>query len=76
VGNLLDRFSWIETSQATSLPPEELLDVTDGEGVLFFTYCYLQTRSLPPSDSEVHNVTAAIAQYQGSQIVRWSTLEL
>jgi hypothetical protein len=43
--------------------------------VLQFTYCYLQARCLPPSDAEVHKVTAAIARYKGPRFVLWATLE-
>ena len=44
-----------------------LVDVADGGTVLRFTYCYLAAHSLPPSDAEVHKVTAAIARYKGPQ---------
>ena len=56
-------------------PTDELVDVADGDIVLHFTYCYLEAHSLPPSDDEVHSVTAAIARYQGPQVVLWTTLE-
>jgi len=53
----------------------ELVDVADGDIVLHFTYRYLETRSLPPSDDEVRGVTAAIARYKGPQVVSWASLE-
>ena len=54
---------------------EELIDVADGDIVLHFTYRYLEAHSLPPSDDEVHSVTAAIARYNGPQVVSWAVLE-
>ncbi|MDQ6701878.1 MAG: hypothetical protein M3Z96_01620 [Pseudomonadota bacterium] len=54
---------------------EELVDVSDGALVLHFTYRYLEAHSVPPSDDEVHNVTAAIARYKGPRFVSWATLE-
>ena len=47
----------------------------DGDVVLHFTYRYLEEHSRPPSDDEVHNVTAAIARYKGPRVVRWAALE-
>jgi len=58
-----------------SNPSEQLVDVEDGDAVLDFTYRYLEAHSLPPTDSEVHNVTATIARYKGPRIVRRVTLE-
>ena len=54
---------------------EQLVDVEDGDAVLDFAYRYLETHSLPPSDSEVYNVIATIARYKGPRIVRRGTLE-
>lgn len=76
--SLLDKFSWYETDQASGRPspPEQLVDMEDGHAVLDFTYRYLEAHSRPPSDDEVHNVTATIARYKGPQVVRWADLEL
>jgi hypothetical protein len=76
--NLLDKLSWYEPDGATSQPsaPEELVDVGNAHAVLDFTYRYLEARLVPPSDDEVHNVTATIARYKGPPVVRWGTLEL
>lgn len=76
--SLLDKSSWHETHQARRRPPtpEQLIDVDDAHAVLDFTYCYLEAHSRPPSDDEVHNVTATIARYTGPQVVRWADLEL
>ena len=52
------------------------INVQDGEDVLEFVYSYLKTHSRPPSDGEVHNVTAAIARYIGPQVIETATLEL
>jgi len=75
--NVLDGHYGNETDQARSLscPQAELVDVEDGEVVLEFTYRYLEAHSLPPSDGEVHNVTATIARYKGPRVVGWATLE-
>ena len=76
--NLLDKFAWYETDQASDRPPpsEQLVDMQDGHAVLDFTYRYLEAHSRPPSDDEVHHVTATIARYKGPQVVRWADLEL
>ena len=76
--SLLDKFSWYETDQASGRPspPERLVDMEDGHAVLDFTYRYLEAHSRPPSDDEVHNVTATIARHKGPQVVRWADLEL
>ena len=75
--NVLDELYPNETDRAGSLfcSQEELVDVEDGEVVLEFTYRYLEAHCLPPSDDEVHNVTATIARYKGPRIVRCATLE-
>lgn len=75
--NIVDKPCRYETDQGGSRPssPEQLVDVEDGDVVLDFTYRYLKAHSLPPSDSEVHNVTATIARYKGPRIVRSATLE-
>ena len=52
-----------------------MVDIDDGHAVLDFTYRYLEAQTLPPSDDEVHNVTAAIARYNGPRVVRWADLE-
>jgi hypothetical protein len=77
MGNLLDKLCWLEKDQAGSRPSpsEQLVDVADGDVVLHFTYRYLEARSLPPSDDEVHNVTATIARYKGPRVVQWAALE-
>ena len=77
MGSLLDKFSWNETDQASDRPssPEQLVDMGDGHAVLDFTYRYLEAHSRPPSDDEVHNVTATIARYKGPSVVRWADLE-
>jgi len=62
-------------AEARQFPIGELIDVADGETVLHFTYRYLEARSLPPTDEEVHSVTAAIARYKGPPVVSWATLE-
>ena len=75
--SLLDKFSWHESDQASGRPsPEQLVDMEDGHAVLDFTYRYLEAHSRPPSDDEVHHVTATIARYKGPQVVRWADLEL
>jgi hypothetical protein len=76
--SLPDKFGWYETDQASGRPspPEQLVDMGDGHAVLDFTYRYLEAHTRPPSDDEVHNVTAAIARYTGPQVVRWAELEL
>jgi hypothetical protein len=75
--NLLDKLYWYEADQAGSRlsPPEQLVDVGDSDAVLDFAYRYLEDHSLPPSDDEVHNVTAMIARYKGPRVVRSATLE-
>ena len=75
--NLLAKPCRYEMDQGGSRPSpsEQLVDVEDGDVVLDFTYRYLEAHSLPPSDSEVHNVTATIARYKGPRVVRWATLE-
>ena len=57
-------------------PSEHLVDMENGYAVLEFTYRYLEAHSRPPSDDEVHNVTATIAQYKGPRVVPWAALEL
>ena len=73
-----DKFAWCGTDQASGRrsPPEQLVDMEDGHAVLEFTYRYLEAHSRPPSDAEVHSVTATIARVRGPQIVRWADLEL
>jgi hypothetical protein len=69
---------WLAEPRPVGLRPSstnELVDVADGDIVLHYTYRYLEAHSLPPSDDEVHSVTAAIAQYKGPQVVSWATLE-
>ena len=75
--NLLDELSWFESDPVGSRPSPsgELIDVEDGDVVLHFTYRYLEAHSLPPSDDEVHNVTATIARYKGPRVVQWAALE-
>jgi hypothetical protein len=75
--SLSDKFSWNETDQASGRPsqPEQLVDMEDGHAVLDFTYRYLEAHTRPPSDAEVHNVTAAIARYKGPQVLKWAELE-
>jgi hypothetical protein len=76
--HLLDELQWYETDRGNSRPPsspEQLVDMENGYAVLAFTYRYLETHSRPPSDDEVHNVTATIAQYKGPRVVLWTTLE-
>ena len=75
--NLLDELSWLEKDHADCLPSpsEELVDVEDGDVVLHFIYRYLEAHSLPPSDDEVHNVTAIIARYKGPRAVPRAALE-
>ena len=75
--NLLDKLYWYQTDQVSSRPslPEQLVDLEDSDVVLDFTYRYLEAHSLPPSDYEVHNVTATIARYEGPRIVRYAALE-
>ena len=75
--NLLDKLHWYETNQASSRlsPPEQLVDVENGYAVLDFTYRYLEAHSRPPSDDEVYNVTATIAQYKGPRVVPSTILE-
>jgi len=65
--NLLDKLYWCKANQANSLPspPEQPVDLESGYAVLEFTYRYLEADSRPPSDDEVHNVTATIARYKG-----------
>jgi hypothetical protein len=77
VPKVLDKRCRYETGQGGGRPspPEQLVDVEDGDVVLDFTYRYLEAHSLPPTDSEVHNVTATIARYKGPRVVRWATLE-
>ena len=77
--NLRDKPFWYETDQASSRPSspaEYLVDTENSHAVLEFTYRYLAAHSRPPSDDEVHNVTATIARYKGPQVVRWADLEL
>jgi hypothetical protein len=75
--NLLDQLYWRETDQTGSRlsPPQHLVDVEDSDVVLDFTYRYLEAHSLPPTDDEVHNVTATIARYKGPRVVPSATLE-
>ena len=76
--NLLDKLYWYETDQAKGRPssaPEQLVDMENGHAVLDFTYGYLQAHSRPPSDDEVHHVTATIARYRGPRVVPRATLE-
>jgi hypothetical protein len=76
--NLLDKLDWHEIDHARSRPlspPEQLVDMENGHAVLDFTYRYLEAHSRPPSDDEVHNVTATIARYNGPRVVPWTTLE-
>jgi hypothetical protein len=54
---------------------EAWINVEHGEQVLEFTYSYLEARSRPPTDDEVHNVTATIARYKGPALVRATSLE-
>jgi hypothetical protein len=77
VPNIVDKPCRYETDQGGSRPssPEQLVDVEDGDLVLDFTYRYLEAHSLPPSDSEVRNITATIARYKGPRVVRSATLE-
>ena len=65
--NLLDKLYWCKANQANSLPspPEKPVDLESGYAVLEFTYLCLEVDSRPPSDDEVHNVTATIARYKG-----------
>ncbi len=58
-----------------SRPGQLLVDVADRNAVLKFTYHYLQARSRPANDCEVHNVTSTIARYKGPRVVEWGTLE-
>jgi hypothetical protein len=79
VPNLLDKLDWHEADQASSWPSsasEQLVDMENGHAVLDFTYRYLEANSRPPSDVEVHNVTATIARYKGPRVVPCATLEL
>jgi hypothetical protein len=76
--NLLDNLYWYETDQASSRPSSpaaQLVDMENGHAVLDFTYRYLAAHSRPPSDDEVHSVTATIARYKGPQVVPSATLE-
>ena len=74
--NLLDKPYW-RANQTNSWPsPPELVDMENGHAVLEFTYRYLEAQSRPPSDDEVHNVTATIARYKGPRVVPWAALEL
>jgi hypothetical protein len=76
--HLLDKLYWHETDQVSgrpSSPPEYLVDMENGHAVLDFTYRYLEAHSRPPSDDEVHNVTATIARYKGPRVVPRATLE-
>ena len=75
--SLLDKFSWLKTHQVGGRPSpqEQLVDMEDGHAVLDFTYRYLEAHTRPPSDFEVHNVTAAFARYKGPHVVRWADLE-
>jgi hypothetical protein len=75
--NLLDKLDWSETDPASSRasPPEQLVDMENGHAVLDFTYRYLEAHLRPPSDDEVHNVTATIARYKGPRVVPRATLE-
>ena len=76
--NLLDELYWHGANQAKSgpSPSEQVVDMENGYAVLEFTYRYLEAHSRPPSDDEVHNVTATIARYQGPRVVPWAALEL
>jgi hypothetical protein len=62
---------------ANRWPPAsaQLIDMQNGHSVLAFTYRYLEAHSRPPSDDEVHNVTATIARYNGPRVVPWATLK-
>jgi hypothetical protein len=76
--HLLDKLYWFEPDQTPggrAPPPEQLVDVEDADVVLDFAYSFLEAHALPPSDNEVHNVTAAIARYKGPGVVGWATLE-
>jgi len=75
--NLLDELFRFEQDHAGSRPSPsvEEVDVEDGDVVLHFTYRYLEEHSLPPSDEEVHKVTATIARYKGPRVVQWAALE-
>jgi hypothetical protein len=75
--NLLHNLYWYEANQANSWPSpaEKLVDLENGYAVLEFTYHYLEAHSRPPSDDEVHNVTATIARYNGPRVVPWATLK-
>ena len=77
MANLLDKIHWYEMDQAGSTlsSPRQLIDLEDGDVVLEFTYRYLEAHTLPPSDHQVHNVTAAIARYKGPRVVQQTTLE-
>lgn len=54
---------------------KSIVNVDDGDSVLDFTYAYLQAHVLPPSDKEVRNITAALAQYKGPPLVTSNALE-
>jgi hypothetical protein len=65
-----------EEHRMMSATQDDWINVEHGDEVLEFAYSYLQAHSRPPSDDEVHNVTAAIARYKGPALIRAATLEL
>jgi hypothetical protein len=75
--SLLDKPYWrANQTKSGPSPSEQLVDMENGYAVLEFTYRYLEAHARPPSDDEVHNVTATIARYQGPRVVPWAALEL